>query len=154
MVEGFFSNPAYKTEFAAKAFACTETILHIKEFEEKFEKDGPFDIAILRNLATESHKNVDLGRKLTKKIETINAVMQHLLKNEVKALKDLYGILQSLLSEAHKSKTDNITNIRMLFSSARNRDSVEILEKQLNLWNFFLEIMKNYVIINSTDKHE
>ena len=30
----------------------------------------------------------------------------------------------------------------------------EILEKQLNLWNFFLEIMKNYVIINSTDKHE
>ena len=154
VVEGFFSNPAYKTEFAAKAFACTETILHIKEFEEKFEKDGPFDIAILRNLATESHKNADLGRKLTKKIETINAVMQHLLKNEVKALKDLYGILQSLLSEAHKSKTDNITNIRMLFSSARNRDSVEILEKKLNLWNFFLEIMKNYVIINSTDKHE
>ena len=42
----------------------------------------------------------------------------------------------------------------MLFSTARNRDSVENLEKHINLWNFFLEIMKNYVIINSTDKHE
>ena len=80
--------------------------------------------------------------------------MQHLLKKEVKAFKDLYAIILSLLSESHKSKTENITNIKMLFSSARNRDSVEILEKQVNLWNFFLEIMKNYVIISGTDKHE
>ena len=154
VVEGFFANPAYKTEFAAKAFACTETITKIKEFEDKFEKDGVFDMAVIKNLAIESHKNADLGKKLVKKIETINAVMQHLLKNEVKALKELYGIILSLLSESHKSKTENITNIKMLFSSARNRDSVEILEKQVNLWNFFLEIMKNYVIISGTDRHE
>jgi hypothetical protein len=111
-------------------------------------------MAVIKNLAIESHKNADLGKKLVKKIETINAVMQHLLKNEVKALKELYGIILSLLSESHKSKTENITNIKMLFSSARNRDSVEILEKQVNLWNFFLEIMKNYVIISGTDRHE
>jgi hypothetical protein len=66
----------------------------------------------------------------------------------------MYEILQTLISESHKSKTENISNIKMLFSTARNRDSVENLEKQINLWNFFLEIMKNYVIINSTDKHE
>ena len=42
----------------------------------------------------------------------------------------------------------------MLFSTVRNRDSVENLEKQINLWNFFLEIMKNYVIISGTDRHE
>ena len=154
VVEGFFANPAYKTEFSAKAFACRESILRIQEFEEKFEKDGVFDITILKSLAIESHKNAELGKKLVKKIETINAVMQHLLKKEVKAFKDLYAIILSLLSESHKSKTENITNIKMLFSSARNRDSVEILEKQLNLWNFFLEIMKNYVIISGTDKHE
>ena len=58
--------------------------------------------------------------------------MQHLLKKEVKAFKDLYAIILSLLSESHKSKTENITNIKMLFSSARNRDSVEILEKQVS----------------------
>ena len=108
----------------------------------------------MKNLASESHKNADLGKKLIKKIETINAVIQHLLKKEVKAFKDMYIILETLVSESHKSKTDNISNIKMIFSSVRNRDSVEILEKQINLWNFFLEIMKNYVIINSTDKHE
>ena len=90
----------------------------------------------------------------SKKIETINAVIYHLLKKEVKALKDMYIILQTLLSESHKSKTENISNIKMLFSTVRNRDSVENLEKQINLWNFFLEIMKNYVIISGTDKHE
>ena len=66
----------------------------------------------------------------------------------------MYEILQTLISESHKSKTENISNIKMLFSTARNRDSVENLEKQINLWNFFLEIMKNYVIISGTDKHE
>ena len=154
VVEGFFANPAYKTEFSTKVFACTETLGRIKEFEQKFEKDGAFDVAVLRNLAIESHKNADLGKKLIKQIETINAVAHHLLRKEVKAFKDLYAIISSLLSESHKSKTENITNIKMLFLSTRNRDAVEILEKEFNLWNFFLEIMKNYVIINSTDKHE
>ncbi len=154
VVEGFFTNPSYKTEFAAKVFACSETLIRIEEFEHKFDKDGPFDFSELKNLAIESHKNADLGKKLAKKIDNINAVAQHLLRKEVKALKELHGVIESLLSETHKSKTENITNIKMLFSSVRNRDSVEILEKEFNLWNFFLEIMKNYVIINSTDKHE
>ena len=43
----------------------------------------------------------------------------------------MYEILQTLISESHKSKTENISNIKMLFSTARNRDSVEILEKEL-----------------------
>ena len=154
VVEGFFANQSYKTDFAAKVFTCSESIMRIQEFEQKFEKDGPFDMAVLKNLATESHKNAELGKKLSKKIETINAVIYHLLKKEVKALKDMYIILQTLLSESHKSKTENISNIKMLFSTVRNRDSVENLEKQINLWNFFLEIMKNYVIISGTDKHE
>ena len=154
VVEGFFANQGYKTDFSAKVFTCSESLMRIEEFEKKFEKDGAFDIAILKNLATESHKNAELGKKLTKKIETINAVIYHLLRKEVKALKDMYEILQTLISESHKSKTENISNIKMLFSTVRNRDSVENLEKQINLWNFFLEIMKNYVIINSTDKHE
>lgn len=154
VVEGFFTNPSYKTEFAAKVFACTESLARIQEFEQRFEKDAPFDISIIKNMAIESHKNADLGKKLSKQIDTINAVAQHLLRNEVKVLKELYGIIEALLSETHKSKTENITNIKMLFSSVRNRDSVEILEKEFNLWNFFLDIMKNYVIINSTDKHE
>ena len=55
----------------------------------------------------------------------------------IKALKDMYEILQTLISESHKSKTENISNIKMLFSTVRNRDSVENLEKQINLWNFF-----------------
>jgi beta-phosphoglucomutase-like phosphatase (HAD superfamily) len=154
VVEGFFTNPAYKTEFAAKVFACSETLSKIEEFEHKFDKDEQFDYTNLRNLAIESHTNRELGRKLSKKIDNINALALHLLQSEVKALKGLYEIILTLLSETHKSKTENITNIKMLFSSVRNRDSVEILEKEFNLWNFFLEIMKNYVIINNTDKHE
>lgn len=154
VVEGFFTNPSFKSEFASKVFYCTETLTRIQEFEQRFEKEGTFDIANIRSMAIESHKNADLGRKLSKQIDSINAVAQHLLRTEVKAIKDLYGIIEILLSETHKSKTENITNIKMLFSSVRNRDSVEILEKEYNLWKFFLEIMKNYVIINSTDKHE
>ena len=99
-------------------------------------------------------KEKEDSEKLIKQIETINADAHHLLRKEVKAFKDLYSIISSLLSESHKSKTENISNIKLLFLSTRNRDAVEILEKEFNLWNFYLEKMKNYVIINSTDKHE
>lgn len=154
VVEGFFTNPAYKSDFASKVFACSEILTKIEEFEHNFDKDGIYDYTELRNLAIESHTNRELGKKLSKKIDSINALALNLIQKEVKSLRGLYGIIETLLSETHKSKTENITNIKMLFSSVRNRDSVEILEKEFNLWNFFLEIMKNYVIINSTDKHE
>ena len=49
VVEGFFANQGYKTDFSAKVFTCSESLMRIEEFEKKFEK-------ILRKLLTNGRK--------------------------------------------------------------------------------------------------
>lgn len=151
VVEGFFTNPTYKSDFSSKVYACTESINHISHFEQQFDKSQEFDLALLRSYAKEGHKNTDLAKKLVQAIDNLNITAQKLLTVEVTAIKGLYDVIDALLSEAHKVKTEDITNIKMLFSSTRNRDNVELLEKQFPQWHFFLEIMKNYVIINEAE---
>ena len=145
VVEGFFNNPDYKTEFAQKVFEATETAGRIKEFEDSFEKGGIHDISVLKSYAREYNANQDLGKKLSISIESANAAANKLLKNECMVLKQMQGLLKSLLEEAHKVSATNITNIKLLFNSSRNKEKVVLLENQFSKWQFFINIMKNYV---------
>ncbi|MCR5698695.1 MAG: DUF5312 domain-containing protein [Treponemataceae bacterium] len=149
VVEGFFNNPDYKTDFAQKVFAGSETMGKIKAFEDSFAKGGQFDIAVLRSWAKECSVNPELGKKLAIAIETANSNANKILKSECTVFKQLYNLIQALLEEAHKVNATDITNIKLLFNSSRNKDKVVLLEQQYPKWPFFIDIMKNYVIITT-----
>ncbi|MDI9387369.1 MAG: hypothetical protein QM387_07250, partial [Spirochaetota bacterium] len=57
-----------------------------------------------------------------------------------------------LLSEAKKSNPSDISNIKLLVSSVRNKDAAEELENNFSKWMFFIDIMQNYVIIKDKDR--
>lgn len=149
VVEGFFNKPDYKSNFAQKVFAGSETMGKIKAFEESFSKGGQFDIAILKSWAKECTSNPELGKKLTIAIETANNNANKILKSECIVFKQLYNVIQALLEEAHKVNANDITNIKLLFNSSRNKDKVVLLEQQFPKWPFFIDIMKNYIIITT-----
>ncbi|MCR4789982.1 MAG: DUF5312 family protein [Treponemataceae bacterium] len=153
VVEGFFNNPGYKSEFAQKVFACTEGITKFSEFEALFEKGNEFDLAVLKSYARECSHNPELGKKLASAIDQANLTANNLLKSECTAFSELYTVLSSVLQEAHKVNATDITNIKLLFNSSRNRDNVELLESQFDKWGFFIDIMKNYVIINTVTEN-
>ena len=149
VVEGFFDNPAYKTEFAQKVFACNESKTHFTAFEDSFKKGAEYDIAIMKSFARECGINPELGKRLTTSIEKLNNDAAKLLQTEASAFNQLYTIMVAVFAEAHKVNATDITNIKMIFNSSRNRDKVEHLENIFDKWANFLEIMKNYVSINS-----
>ena len=154
VVEGFFNNPDYKTEFAQKVFACSETAGKIKEFENMFAKGGSLDIAILKSYAREYNSNQDLGKKLAISIESANNAANKLLRTECIAFKQMHTLLKGLLEEAHKVSASEITNIKLLFNSSRNKEKVMLLESQFNKWQFFIDIMKNYVALNNLTENQ
>jgi len=147
VVEGFFNSPEYKSDFAQKIFSCGEAKNKIIDFENSFEKEKENDIAVMRSWGREANKNPDFGRRLSTAINKANYAAQHLLEELVTSFKDSHTLIGRMLEDSHKVNSDDITNIKMLFNSSRNRDFVEILEKQYPHWQFFLEIMKNYVIV-------
>ena len=65
---------------------------------------------------------------------------------------DLYKQVNELLVDSKKTKPDIVSNIKVLLTSTRNRESTTQLEQNFESWVLFLEIMKNYAIIGEIEK--
>lgn len=149
MIEGFFNNPKFKTEFSTIVFNAQNAASTVQEFEDSFADDRPNSIAVIRSYIKDSHKDKDFYHKLEKMVITVNNESHKLLQTITNNLFSLYKTLGELLADAKKPSSEIITNLKLLMFSSRNRDNTNILESQYENWKIFFEIMKNYVIINS-----
>lgn len=155
VIEGFFNNSTYKTDFSTIVYAVINGKSDFEEFEQSFESGQPNSIAVLEGYIKDSRKNSDFYSKLEKMVLVINNQAHDLLQNHVTNLNALYKELSSLLADARKPSSEIIQNLKVLLMSSRNKDHTFLLESQFSNWKIFFEIMKNYVIINSGEiQHE
>ena len=155
VIEGFFNNPAFKTNFSSIVFAAINADKDIKDFEDSFGADKKNSIAVLESYIKDSKKDKDFFKRLEKMVQNINEDAHKVLQTECTNLSSLSRQLADLLTDAKKPSSEIISNLKVLMMSSRNRDNTNFLEAQYPNWNIFFEIMKNYVIINTGDiKHE
>jgi hypothetical protein len=152
VIEGFFNNPSFKSDFSSIIYACSEIPAQIEKFESGFARNGEYDQAVLFGFIRDSHKDADFLKKLEKIVDTVNAGAKQIIQDVTSTLYDLYIQTGELLVDAKKTTPDTVSNIKVLLSSSRNRDNAELLEQQYGSWNIFLEIMKNYAIIGEIEK--
>ena len=152
VIEGFFNNPSDKSNFSTTVFACLECGELITNFEKSFDRGQKYDQAVLESYIQDGRKNADFIKKLEKTVENINEEAHQLVQTITSNLYDLYKLLNELLIDSKKTKPDVVSNIKVLMTSSRNRDSANQLEQQFELWMIFLEIMKNYAIIGEIER--
>lgn len=152
VIEGYFNNSAYKSDFSSTVYTVNDSLDRIKKFEDKFQRNGDFDETTILNYLRDSHKDTVFQNRLREMVETINKIAKEIIQNEVNNLYRIYILIGELLLESKKANSDVISNLRVLTLSSRNRENAEVLEKQYGLWKLFLDIMKNYVIINTSEK--
>ena len=88
-------------------------------------------------------------------VDNINNQAHKLVQETTKVLYELYLQIGELILDAKKSKSDMVSNIKVLLTSARNHDGAGMIEQQYENWKLFLKIMKNYAIIGDIEKgHE
>ncbi|MBP3710190.1 MAG: hypothetical protein J6I73_07315 [Treponema sp.] len=147
VIEGFFNNPLYKTEFSTTVFAATECAAKLQSFENLFERGNQYDTAVLEGYIRDSHKDTDFFAKMESMVQMINNNAQKLVHDEVNNLQELHTQIGELLIDVKKPNGEIISNLRILMMSSRNRDNFDMLEHQYPSWEIFFEIMKNYTII-------
>ncbi len=152
VIEGMFNNSTYKTEFSSTVFACNESLERIEAFEQKFNRGNEFDEANITGLIHDSHKSQAFESTLKNLCTQINQEAKKLLQTETNNINFLNKKIDDLIVESKKPSSDVIQNLKVLMISSRNRDNSNIMESQYQQWNVFLEIMKNYVIIDAKDK--
>ena len=151
VVEGFFNNPTYKTDFSTIVFTALEIPNVIQEFEDSFTRGKRNDLATLQNYIHNSHKDSDFYKKMELMISTINAEANKIITKETNNLNALSKQISSILQDAKKPASELISNLKVLMISPRNRDNTDLLERQYPNWNNFFEIMKNYAIISTRE---
>lgn len=155
VIEGFFNNQSYKADFSSTIYAVSEIDTLIEEFEKTFERGGKNDTAELRGLVRDSRTNADFLKKVGSMVDNINNQAHKLIQETSKVLYDLYMQMGELIVDSKKSKSDMVSNIKVLLTSARNHDGAGMIEQQYENWKLFLKIMKNYAIIGDIEKrHE
>lgn len=154
VIEGFFNNPTYKTDFSSAVYACNDAAERMEEFEKKFMRGGQYDQALISGLIRDAHKDNDFVSKLRELIEIINNNAKQFIQQEATNFFDLFVKISEILADSKKPTPDTISNLRMLFTSSRNHESASLLEQQHGQWKLFLEIMKNYAIIGSIENRE
>ncbi len=152
VIEGFFANNTYKSEFSSLVFAVGELAGDITKFEKSFERNAENDKATILGYIQDSHRDQDFLKKLGSAVDKINNQAHQLIQRETTTIASLHTQMKELLTDAKKSKSDIVNNIKVLLASSRNRDNTGALDQQFEMWQVFLAIMKNYVIIGATGK--
>lgn len=144
VIEGFFCNSAYKTDFSSAVFATLEAHEVVNNFETSFDRNNPNDIAVIRGYVADSHSNPEFLTKLTQSVAMINRTAHKIIEEETQHIMTLYNFLSDMLEDAKLISPINITNIKVLLASSRNKDNAAQLDNQLHNWSIFFGIMRHY----------
>ncbi|MBQ0039919.1 MAG: hypothetical protein KBS64_05790 [Treponema sp.] len=152
VIEGFFMNQSYKSEFSSVVFALNDAAERIEAFESKFKRGSVFDEANITSLIRDSHKDSSFQSTLKDMIDKVNKSAKDVIQTETSNIFQLYKKLSDILVESKKPSSEVIQNLKVLMISSRNRENSDFMESQFGQWKVFLEIMKNYVIIGNIEK--
>ena len=155
VVEGFFNNPNYKSEFSASVFSFKDIEGRIAKFEANFDKGGHFDESVLMGFIRDSHKDPEFIKQLVPTISSVNNTAKELIQDITTLIYEMYNHINGLLIDIKKPSPENISNLKVLMLSSRNRDNTLLLERQQPKWRAFLEIMRNYAVVGDLESiHE
>lgn len=149
VVEGFFNNPVYKTDFSNCVYASVEIAETIKEFEDSFNGGKRNSLSTIDSNLKNGHKSQDFMKKLEAMINSINNEAAKIVSKGTNTLNSLYKIIDLLIQDSKKPTSEIISNLKVLMMSSRNRDNTDLLEQQHANWAIFFDIMKNYAIITN-----
>jgi len=149
VVEGFFIDPMYKSNFSSLVYTCSEFPNKMKEFENDFSDAGANSLSLIRGYVKDSQKDIEFDKTLQSLIDKINLKAKDLVQTIGNNLAQLHINIERILSDSKKSSPEEIENIKILIHSSRNYDRTEFLEKSRQKWKLFIDIMKNYAIINN-----
>ncbi len=152
VIEGFFSNAQYKSDFSSAVFAINDAMERLTAFETRFARNNDFDESNIASLIRDSHKDASFETTLKALIDKVNKCAKDTIQAETSNVFNLYKKIGDIMVESKKPSSDAIQNLKVLMISSRNRENSNFLEQSFEQWKTFLEIMKNYVIIGTIEK--
>ncbi len=151
IVEGYFEDKNFQTELASDYYFCEAIPDRLKEFEELTdEKKEHSELHITGFLAR--IENGGEGQKaLSQSLDFLNLKAKEMVEDIAKRYAKIYKACELIVEDSHRSVPKLVSNLKAMIISTRNKDKFSTLEKGMDKFNLFLDILKKYVIIETLD---
>lgn len=154
LVEGCFANKQIESQYASVYRSCETFLNRIRSFEQLFQVNGQCNLQQIKGYIAEIEKGKDLKKQLHKIIEIANMQAHAIVQTGCKIYGDLYAFVEHLLADLKAPIPEVVTNLMALSGSSKNKESFSWLEQDRLIFAQFLEIMKNYTVVDSGKKEE
>lgn len=149
ILEGFFTEKEYQTQFSNIFFAINELKEHFLEQEEIIANSGSYSLRNLQMFLTKATSSNDA--KVIKTIETINEKIHSANKKVGELFYNFGNKIFEILQDYKSQKPVRITNIKTL----KGMQNKEFIGRLVNCYNDiakYIKIIKTYVVIDSAVK--
>lgn len=151
LVEGFFIENNFQKNLGAAFYYCENLSNTFEEFERLFADGEKCSAKTIISLLNEIDNGGNFEKQLEKIIEEANVLAKGIVQNAVGQYTALYATSSQLVADAKRHNAELISNIKVLFSSAKLRPMVASFEYDIQTLAKFLEIMKNYAVLVRLD---
>jgi len=149
MVEGYFQDHDFQEKLGVPYHYCENLAKKILEFESKFGEKGSCSVASLQGYLEAISRGGDFRKQLARLVDDANGAAKTLCQESGKAYYDLFNACEVVLQDSKKSVPTHITNIRALSMSIKNREIYGEFEYRMKKFASFIEILKNYIVLDN-----
>lgn len=149
MVEGYFQDHKFQETLGVPYHYCENLAKKILEFESKFEDKGSCSLVSIEGYLEAIGKGSDFRKQLGRIVDEANNAAKTLCQEAGRAYYELFNACEVVIQDAKQSVPTHITNIRALSLSIKNREAFAEFEKRMKKFASFIEIIKNYVVLDN-----
>ncbi len=149
MVEGYFQDHDFQEALGVPYHYCENLATKILEFENKFEEKGSCSVVSIEGYLEAIGRGSDFRKQLSRIVDDANSSAKTLCQEAGKAYCQLFSACEIVVQDARKSVPEHITNIRALSLSTKNKEAFGEFEQRMKKFASFIEILKNYIVLDN-----
>lgn len=151
LVEGFFIDNSFQNSLGAAFYYCEGLSDKFEDFERLFTAGEKCSLDEINAYLAEIDNGGNFEKPLAKIVDEANVIAKNIVQSSVEQYTALFSTCSQLLADSKRHNSELVSNIKVLFNSSKLRGSVSVFERELQVLEQFLEIMKNYAILLRMD---
>ncbi len=146
MIEGLFESRNYQGGFSAAYYAVEHCSERIRQFDEGLLGQGRISIANIRKLMKLTSQGKQLGDRVDKMVEAVDAMAAEITEQETNRIFELGRYILEIAGDFKAKAPQNVMNIRTI-GGAANREIITCLVDRYNDIVRLMRVMKNFTVI-------
>lgn len=154
LVEGLFQDKKKQQNLSSAYYYCEGLSHKFEEFDNLFLASSKYSLETIQGYLKEIENGANFEQHLEKIVVFLNYEAKTIVQQAFAQYTNLYNNCNMIISDSKQPTPELVGNMRFFTTSQKTKNLFNEFDKSVVVLKKFLEIMKNYAIINIRDNQE